>query len=119
MRRIALAVATAAVCTLSLCAQQPGPPGGGGGGASRSPAELSKSAVERMLTLDANRDGKLTKEEVTDTRLSALLARADANRDGTVSREELVVLFTQEAASLPAGRRPGGPGGPKGPPPQR
>ena len=65
--------------------------------------------VAKMMAFDANKDGKLTKEELTDTRLHALFDRADTNKDGVVTREELEALFTKE--SLPSG---GDFGGPKG-----
>ena len=73
--------------------------------------------VSRLLAFDANQDGKLTKEEVTDERLQRLFARADADHDGVVTKQELTALAARE----PAGGRggfggPGGPGG-FGPPP--
>ena len=75
--------------------------------------------VERMMALDKNKDGKLTKEEVTDERLLRLFERADANKDGTVTKEELTALAQREGGGRPGGPggRPGGrPGGFGGPP---
>ncbi len=73
-----------------------------------------------MMAFDENKDGKLTKDEVTDARLQRLFDRADADHDGTVTRQELTALAARE----PAGGRggfggPGGGGGPGGfgPPP--
>jgi Spy/CpxP family protein refolding chaperone len=81
--------------------------------------------VTQMMAFDKNKDGKLTKDEVTDPRLHRLFDRADANKDGVVTREELVALAAQMYAEAaqgggrggpggPGGRGPGGPGGPGG-----
>ena len=45
------------------------------------------------MAFDADRNGKLTKSEVTDARLLGLFDRADANKDGTVTKEELSWLI--------------------------
>ena len=80
------------------------------------------SIVNRMMAFDKNKDGKLTREEITDPRLLRLFDRADANKDGVVTREELVALATEMAAEQDQGggkgrRGPGGgPDGPGGPP---
>src|SRR5438477_12833034 len=67
--------------------------------------------VTRMMAFDKNKDGKLTKDEVTDPRLHRLFDRADANKDGVVTREELMALAAQlEAEASREGAR-GGPGG--------
>lgn len=84
---------------------------GGPGGPGGSSAADSIAAVTRMFTLDANKDGKLSKDEITDQRLFALGIRADANKDGNVTREELTALFTKEAAEANAGGMSRGPGG--------
>jgi hypothetical protein len=69
--------------------------------------------VARMMAFDADKDGSLTRAEVTDARLVRLFDRADANKDGVVTRAELTSLAAQEP---PAGRGgpPGGFGGPPG-----
>jgi hypothetical protein len=78
--------------------------------------------VSRMMALDKNKDGKLTRDEIGDERLLRLFDRADANKDGIVTKEELVAFATKLAAEEGAGggrRRgfgPGGPGGFGGPP---
>ncbi len=72
------------------------------------------SFIARMLTFDANHDGQLAKDEITDTRILALFNRADANNDGIVTKEELTTLFGKESASLGRGFD-GGSGGPGGP----
>ncbi len=82
------------------------------------------------MAFDKNKDGKLTRSEITDQRLLGLFNRADTNKDGVVTREELTALAAKMEADGgpggpggPGGRGPGGPGGPGGrgpgePPPQ-
>jgi hypothetical protein len=82
-------------------------PGGG-----RGKTETVDEFIAKMMAFDANKDGQLSKDEMTDTRLHALFDRAETNKDGFVTREELAALFAKE--SLPAGGEFGGPGGPKG-----
>ena len=47
------------------------------------------------MAFDKNKDGKLTKDEITDPRLHRLFDRADADKDGVVTREELIALAAQ------------------------
>jgi hypothetical protein len=71
------------------------------------------SIVTRMMAFNKKKDGKLTKEEVTDTRLHRLFDQADANKDSVVTREELMALAAKMDAEFgQAG--PGGAGGPGG-----
>ena len=112
-----LTVAGGAAWLVTTATAQPpgGPPPGRGRDRSR-PADIA-GAVEKMMTFDSNKDGTLTKEEVTDTRLVALFESADANQDGKVSADELTAQLTNDAESLrPAGPPFGGPpgGGPEG-----
>jgi hypothetical protein len=86
--------------------------------------------VARLMNLDQNGDGQLSKSEVTDQRLQTMLARADADGDGSVSKEELTTAMAKEMAARgqggpggagfggrgPGGRGPGGPGGGPGGP---
>jgi hypothetical protein len=72
--------------------------------------------VKRMMAFDKNKDGKLTKDEVTDVRLHRLFDQADTNKDGVVTKEELIALAAKlEAEYGPDGGRGfgrfGGPGG--------
>jgi hypothetical protein len=39
-----------------------------------------------MMALDKNKDGKLTRDEVTDPRLLRLFEQADTNQDGVVTK---------------------------------
>jgi hypothetical protein len=86
----------------------------------RGPANgpTADTLVARMMAFDKNKDGKLTRDEVTDGRLLRLFDRADADKDGVVTKEELTALAARMAADEPqgGGRRggfgpPGGPGG--------
>jgi hypothetical protein len=65
-----------------------------------------------MMAFDVNKDGKLTRDEITDPRLLRLFDRADTNKDGVVTRDELVALAAKiEAEEGGQGATPGGPGG--------
>jgi len=107
-----------AVLVSQVVAQHLGRTGGPGKDTGK---DLSNSPlVTKMMAFDKNKDGKLTKDEVTDVRLHRLFDRADANKDGVVTKEELMAL----AAALEAeygqeggrgGPGPGGFGGPGGP----
>jgi hypothetical protein len=71
--------------------------------------------VSRLMKFDKNKDGKLTKDEVTDERLQALFDRADANHDGVVTADELKALYEKEGTSGGGRRGPGdNRGGPDG-----
>ena len=48
--------------------------------------------VVTMMAFDKNKDGKLTKDEITDERLLRLFDQADTNKDGVVTKEELMAL---------------------------
>jgi EF hand len=68
--------------------------------------------VARLMQFDKDKDGKLTKAEVTDERLHRLIDRADADHDGFVTREELTTLAAREQSTGRGGFGNGGPGGP-------
>lgn len=108
----------AAVCVtglvMSIEAQQPGGrPGVAPQTKDKAPEKASSSLVARMMAYDKNKDGKLTKEEITDERLLRLFDKADANKDGVVTKEELEAFAAKEEAQG-GGRGFGGPGGPDG-----
>ncbi len=101
------------------------PPEGAPSNGSRGTA--TNNLVERMMAFDADKDDKLTKSEVTDSRLKRLFDQADVDKDGTVTRGELNVLMAKERASARGaggmrrgfggpGGGPGGFGGPGGGP---
>jgi hypothetical protein len=118
-----LGMATAFASTAD--AQPPGRPDGGGRGEGGRGGDAT-SYVTRMMSFDTNKDGQLSKDEVTDTRLLALFERVDVNKDGIVTKDELTADFHKESANLgpggpgggrrggPEGSGPGGPGGPGG-----
>ena len=74
-----------------------------------------------MMAFDADKDGKLTRGEMTDARLLRMFDRADADKDGTVTKAELDRLGKEQehrdggfgrwsrrpAAARPSGRRTG------------
>lgn len=66
--------------------------------------------IARLMVYDANRDGQLARDELTDKRLQPLFQRADANGDSLVTPVELQALYFRESAALGAGR--GGPPAP-------
>jgi len=47
--------------------------------------------VSRMMAFDKNKDGKLTRDELTDPRMQRMFDRAGANKDGVVTKDELLV----------------------------
>lgn len=131
MRRLTgLTIFGTFVAAAATAAAQPpddGPRPGGDSGVANS--------VARMMRFDKNKDGKLTKAELTDARLRRLFDRADANKDGTVTKAELTTLaseFQERQGQGPPGfgggpgfgppdgfgGPPGGPGGMMGPPPR-
>lgn len=69
--------------------------------------------VSRMMAFDKDKDGKLTKAEVTDERLLRLFGRADSDSDGAVTKAELTALAEKEHVEDRGGPG-GGPGGPPG-----
>jgi hypothetical protein len=98
---------------------QPPERGGGGapGGGALNPAQL----IEKLKVLDANKDGKISKDEVKDERLQRLFDRMDADKNGEVTKEEMEKLIGQMGALEGGGRGRGerngeGRGGRGGPP---
>ena len=59
--------------------------GGGGGGQRLSPDQL----VSRIMGLDKDSDGKLSKAEAEDSRFKSRFDDADGNKDGSVSEAEV------------------------------
>src|SRR5438309_493400 len=96
----------AGFCAPAVFAQEP----------QAAPKKADSSAVDsivnRMMAFDKNKDGKLSRDEITDPRLLRLFDRADTNKDGVVTREELVALATQLAAEQGQGGKGKGKRGP-------
>ena len=61
--------------------------------------------VSRMMAFDKNKDDKLTRDEMTDSRMERMFDRADANHDGVVTKEELVAWATKLVADDAAQQR--------------
>ncbi len=85
-----------------------GGPGEGGPGGDAGSGEM----IERMMAMDANKDGKLSKDELPE-RLQSMMARADKNEDGSLDKQEIAAVARERAGG---GQGPGGPGagGPPG-----
>src|SRR3954468_21208807 len=108
--RYAVAFAAVLLCFADFAGAQP--PDRERGGA-RAPADDVNGFVARMMAFDNNKDGKLTRDEITDERLLRLFDRADANKDGVVTKEELTALFEKEGRAT-TGSRGGPQDGPSG-----
>jgi hypothetical protein len=108
--RIWCGILVASACAFAAVVAVAQPPREG----NREGRGAGEAPEARLFAFDANKDGKLTKDEVTDERLRALFDRADGNKDGSVTREELVALLAQEAQTGRGQRGPGGAGGPPG-----
>jgi hypothetical protein len=63
-------------------------PGGGKRGGRTLDAD---QIVERLMSFDKNKDGKVTKDELPE-RLQNLIARGDTNKDGALDRDEIKKL---------------------------
>lgn len=89
----------------------------------RDSAAAANEMVSRMLAFDKNKDGKLTRDEMGDSRMERMFDQADANHDGVVTKDELTAWATKLAADDAAAppRRDMGPpdGGPPGGPGRR
>lgn len=96
---------------LSSSVNAQGPGGRGGRGPGGGEGVNVQESVERLMNFDKNKDGKLTSDELSDTRLASLLERADANKDKAVTREELTQLLTRESQGRQGGEEGRGPGG--------
>ncbi len=66
-----------------------------------------EQAVERIMRLDENNDGKVSKEEIGEGPMQRIFERADADGDGFLTREELTTMFSQRRGGQQPGQRPG------------
>jgi hypothetical protein len=107
--RFAVTFLILAACLGVVAAASPAQPPKGKKGDGKGPkggqsAEaMAEDIVARMMAFDKNKDGKLTRDEITDPRLLRLFDRADANKDGVVTQEELKAVATQMAAEAAEG----------------
>ena len=87
-------------------ASQDGGRPGAGERANRGGRQADQSQIsDRLMRMDANGDGKLSREELAKSRFAAAFDQADANGDGFIVVKEITVFMQN--------RRPGG-GGPDG-----
>lgn len=106
--------------------REPGEPGRPGQGGAPAGGAASGEMLTRMFeTRDANKDGKLTGEEIPE-RMRQNLERVDSNKDGGIDKAELQQAMSrlQQGGGRPGGqpggrpegqrRRPGGDGGGEG-----
>ena len=96
MRLLFTTTAFIAVLAFSISLAEAQPGGGKKEKGGKGSTETVDEFVKKLMAFNKGKDGKLTKEELTDKRLHALFDRADANKDGVVTREELEALFTKE-----------------------
>ncbi len=90
---------------------QPGQPGQDGQrpgmrGGQVDPAQM----VERLMNMDQNGDGKLSRDEMPPMLVERIFERADTNKDGFVERTELEVIAREGGALRGMGGQ-GGQGG--------
>ncbi len=107
----------ALLCAAALLSHAAAQPPGGKGGKGKKGGAGGAGLVERMMAFDKNKDGKLTRDEITDERLLRLFDQADANKDGVVTKEELEALAKKldaEAGEGGFGKGGFGKGGEKG-----
>jgi hypothetical protein len=98
-----LASALMAAVVVGAAVSQPPPPKDGFTRASFPPGRLGvDDMVERIMALDKNKDGKVTKDELPE-RMHDLIAQGDTNKDGALDKEEIKRLATTLAAA-PGGR---------------
>lgn len=116
-RSIAFLPALATLLLAGNAFSQPPRSGDFGGPPPEAPANQPAPA-DRLMQFDANNDGVLSAEELTDRRLHRLLTAADENSDGSLSRAELMAYFDRQAREFGGNRGPGsmrGFGGGEGP----
>jgi hypothetical protein len=119
MRKTLCVVAAFACAATLLSWATAQPPAGNGDGPAKDKRDFSTSSiVTKMMAFNTTKDGKLTREQVTDPRLHRLFDLADANKDGIVTREELMALAAKMDQEFGSDDGPGGKGpkgkGPKG-----
>ncbi len=110
--------ATAAIAQAPEESREGAPKTARNAGADKAPAV--DAMVSRMMAFDKNKDDKLTRDEMTGSRMERMFDRADANHDGVVTKEELVAWATKLVADdarnrdVRGGMGPsdGGPGAP-------
>jgi hypothetical protein len=67
--------------------------------------------VERIMSFDKNKDGKITKDELPE-RMQFLIELGDAGKGGALDRDQVRKLVTARAGSAPGGPEDSAPAGP-------
>jgi EF hand len=118
MRLTACLLVIGLAALFALSGHSQGPAGKGKG--KKGPPSDNPELIDYMMSFNKKKDGKLTKEELTDTRLHRLFDRADADKDGAVTRAELEAVIAADAKEFGSGPGKGfgkdGKGKDKGPP---
>ena len=78
---------------------------GPGGPGPRGPGGPGPNFVERIMQLDQDGDGKVSKEEMPE-RMQRMLQRIDINVDGAIDREEAEKMAQRFAGGAPDGGSP-------------
>jgi hypothetical protein len=108
MRRwLPFALFTALVLVAGVLAQPPNQKGQPGPDQLPPPISVD-DIVERIMAMDKNKDGKITRDELPE-RMQFLVDLGDTNKDGALDRDEIRNLVTKHAGG--AGGFGGGPGG--------
>lgn len=113
-QRMVLLATFGGLVAVSAAVGQPPP------GPREGPADTAEETAARVMAFDTDRDGKLTRTELSDPRLQRLFDRADADKDGALTSKELTELAAREQVNDrgrggPPGSGPPGGGGPGGP----
>lgn len=73
-------------CSEAMAQPPGGPPNGRRGQGGQMDPQVM---IGRLMNMDANQDGVLTSDEVTDQRLQMMFKRIDSNSDGSVTQDEI------------------------------
>jgi hypothetical protein len=107
MRTLTAALLIGFLAVVSFAARQ-----GPAGGPDQAPTSAgADDLLSRMMKFDKDKDGELTRAEVTDQRLLRLFDRADVDKDGVVTKAELTTLAASWQANEQRGARGFGPQG--------
>jgi hypothetical protein len=106
----ALALIIASVAVSQSGRPAGGPPGTGGTGPGGGQRFDPAQQADQLMAGDANKDGKLAKDEVPGPFAERAFDRADANKDGFLDKRELTSFF--QAGASGRGGQAGGAGAP-------